>query len=167
MKSPYEIEQKFRLSQPRKILRLIQKLRARPIRSGTEYNEFYDRMGALRKKESALRLRRAGRRAWLTFKGPRVKHRYKKRAEIELSVDDVTARRLLEALGFKRVARYQKSRSEFAVAHSRVVVDHVPRRGWFLEIEGTAQAIDRLSKYFGLSRKDREERTYLELLGLR
>ena len=161
-----EIEQKYRVRKPASVLAVLKKLRARKIRSGFEKNELFDWKGMLREKKSILRLRQNGKKkqGLLTFKGPRMKGRYKKRVEIETTVDHAVACRLLKNIGFQQVAAYSKRREEFVLGPAHVMLDYLKGHGWFLEIEAAPKTIASVEKQLGLSRQDREERTYLEIL---
>lgn len=161
----YEVEQKFRLASPAKTRRLLARLGAKKIAGGIESNELLDLNGALKKKNSLLRLRRHGRGlSRLTFKGARLKGRFKKRLEIETTVDYDRAKEIFQFLGFKVVAKYTKKREEFSLGACKVALDYLPQIGWFVEIEGEPSKIQRLSRKLGLREADREELSYLCLL---
>ena len=167
MKS-FEIEQKYRLKNPAVVRSILRRLGAKRIRSGFESNELFDFEGMLRLHASVLRLRRYGKekQGLLTFKGPCLKSRYKKRVEIETLVPWAKARVLLRSAGFKAVRRYFKKREEFVLGKAHVTLDQLLKKGWFLEIEGPPALIPGIQKKLGLSANDREERTYPEILGL-
>ena len=160
-----EVEQKYRIKNPAVFRKLLTRLGGK-VRAGFESNKLFDLNQMLRGKASILRLRRHGRGkiGVLMFKGPRLKGRHKKRVEIEIEVDWARTRALLTAAGFRVVAGYSKTREEFAIGKAHVTLDHLPKRGWFAEIEGASREIGRLEKKFGLSARDREERSYLEIL---
>ena len=162
----FEIEQKYRIQSPSRIRNLLREWGAKKIRSGAETNELFDFQQVLRSRGSVLRLRRYGKekKGLLTFKGPRLKGNYKKRVEIETAVKWKPVRALLKAAGFGKVADYSKTREEYAVGKSHITLDHLKKNGWFVEIEGTSAEITRLAARLGFSAKDREERTYLEIL---
>ena len=161
----YEIEQKYRLIHPEKTKRLLIRLNAKKIAGGIESNELLDLNGALKKKSSLLRLRKHGSGlSRLTFKGARLKGRYKKRLEIEMAVDYARAKEIFQFLGFKVVAKYTKKREEFSLGACKVALDYLPKVGWFIEIEGKPSTIQRLSLKLGLREADREELSYLGLL---
>lgn len=164
----FEVEQKYRLKNPAVVRNILRGMGAKKIRSGPESNELFDLEGMLKSRASVLRLRRYGKEAQglLTFKGPCLKSRYKKRVEIETPVPWAKARALLRSVGFKIVRNYCKNREEFVLGKVHVTVDRLSEKGWFLEIEGAPARITGLQKKLGLSAKDREERTYLEILGL-
>ena len=162
-----ELEQKYRIASPAVFRRKLRTLGARQIRSGFETNALFDLNGILRSRAGILRLRRHGKEktGLLTFKGPRLKGRYKKRKEIETPVNGAAAAALLKALGFRKVAGYSKKREEYSLGRAHVTLDHLSGNGWFLEIEAAKGAeIGRLEKKLGLSAQHREERTYLEIL---
>ena len=98
---------------------------------------------------SALRLRRDGGRAVLTFKGPVQAGPMKTREEIESAVDDGDAvAAVLTALGFRPWFRYQKYREELRAPGVVVAIDETPA-GVFVEIEGDAPGITALAEKLG------------------
>ena len=91
----------------------------------------------LRKSDTALRLRCAGQKCELTYKGPQEKGRYKRREEIQTAVAEAEAiKSLLEKLGFRQSLLLEKSRASWTLDHCRVELDTVPLLGNFVEIEG-------------------------------
>jgi predicted adenylyl cyclase CyaB len=161
----FEIEQKYRLKDPAKARELLRSMGAGRIASGVESNEFYDKGDFLKKQRIALRLRRFGKRpATLTLKGPRVRSRFTKRVEIETSINPATAKAFLEFLGCRVCRRYSKRRELYKLGGVLVTLDFLEKFGWFLEIEGRSQAIRSLERKLGLTRADREERSYLHML---
>ena len=161
-----EIEQKYRIKNPKIIRTALKKLRARKIASGFETNELLDRKGELRRKKSVLRLRRYGKKTTLTFKGPRLKGTFKRRVEIETQVPGMIIKKILEALGFKTFFRYSKTREEYHFGHCVVVLDHLSRLGWFVEVEGSPAKIRSVAKKLGLRKSDEEDRSYPQLLSM-
>ncbi len=162
----FEIEQKYRVRDPKRIRKKLKTLGLRKVKSGREQNEFFDLRGILKKKKLALRLRRFEMgRAYLTLKGPRLRHRYNKRLELELPVSYSRAKTMLHAAGFRLIKKYVKRvREEFRSGSARVFLDCVPKLGWFLEIEGTSRDISRFACRLGLAKRDREERSYFKML---
>jgi adenylate cyclase, class 2 len=111
---------------------------------------------ALRHAGKLLRLRETRHDALVTYKGPATPGKYKSREELEVTVSD--ARRtalLIERLGFARVFRYQKYRTEYARPGERglVTLDETPA-GCFLEIEGAPGWIDRTARRLGFAPAD-------------
>jgi adenylate cyclase class 2 len=120
-----------------------------------EINTIFDTTaGALRSGGQLLRLRQAGRRHTLAFKGPSNSSRYKSREELESEFSNpASMRRILERLGFAPVFRYEKYRTEYAGPDpaGAVMLDETPI-GAFLELEGGPRWIDRTTRALGFSR---------------
>jgi adenylate cyclase, class 2 len=113
-----------------------------------EDNRLYDfREGTLAAGRSALRLRTAGRRATLTFKGqPQASRRFKIRPEYETAVSDAAAvSRILKGLGLRPVFRYVKQRTELRLGRVHVCLDELVI-GTFVELEGPRPHIARLAR---------------------
>ena len=160
----FEVEQKYRIKNPAAIRRRLRSLKAKRVSSGHEKNELWDLEDIVRRKASVLRLRTHDGKGTLTFKGPRLKSKFKKRLELETGVDPQAARMLLITLGFRVVARYEKQREEYRLGPAHVTLDHVGKSGWFVEIETASAQIEKIAARLGLSAKDREERSYLEMI---
>jgi adenylate cyclase, class 2 len=117
-----------------------------------EINTLYDLPGLpLRNRGELLRLRRYGNEWTLTHKGPgNPAARHKSRVETETRVaDGEAADRILLALGFEPVFRYEKFRSEWTHGSGHVVLDHTPI-GDFAEIEGPPEWLDRTAARLGV-----------------
>jgi adenylate cyclase, class 2 len=132
------------------------------------------------KTDEALRIRRVGSSAWITYKGPKVDTTTKTRREIELPlsaapelVDDWPS--LLEALGFMPVAEVRKIRRKATVPWQdrkiQATLDDVNDVGTFVELElvvnqsdlqAAKDCIASLAEALGLHQSER--RSYLELL---
>jgi len=161
----FEIEQKYRLKDPAKARKLLRKLGARKIAGGVESNEFYDKDDFLKKQRVALRLRKFGKQpAVLTLKGPRIRSRFTKRMEIETPIDLATAKAFLLFLGCRVRRKYSKRRELYKLGGALVTLDLLKKFGWFVEIEGRPKLIKTIEKKLGLGTKDREERSYLQML---
>jgi len=108
----------------------------------------------LRRRRSALRVRRDGGRSLLTFKGPVQPAAVKVREEIETIVADGTVlMRILGELGFHVWFRYQKYREEFALDDCIIAIDETPV-GVFVEIEGGDRGIAAAAQALGRSPDD-------------
>jgi adenylate cyclase, class 2 len=122
-----------------------------------EINIVFDtRDGVLRRGRKLLRLRQAGSRQTITFKGPPSGGRHKSREEIESDLNDGAVLRLiLERLGFAPVFRYEKYRTEYAKPRQSgsVTLDETPI-GDFVELEGSPRWIDRTARALGWSPAD-------------
>jgi adenylate cyclase class 2 len=122
-----------------------------------EGNTIYDTPGGdLKRGGTLLRLRQAGGKAILTVKGPAKPGKHKSREEIETTLGDAAAGALiLTRLGFVPVFRYEKYRTEYERRGipGTVTVDETPI-GWFLELEGSPEWIDRTAGDLGFAEKD-------------
>jgi adenylate cyclase class 2 len=111
-----------------------------------EANTIYDEPGrTLKARGCLLRIREVDSRGILTFKGPAERGKHKSREELETGFDDpAIGARILERLGYQRAFRYEKYRTEFhrTGENGVVTLDETPI-GWFVELEGTPDWIDR------------------------
>lgn len=162
----YEIEVKYRLKDPRALRVFLRKLGARSLGTDVERNELYDHAELeLRRRGCALRIRETGKpQALLTFKGPASQGPVKKRLEIETLVDARAMRGILKALGFRMRLRYDKTRETYRLRGCLVTIDRLKGHGFFSEIEGPRAAILKLEKALGFLPKDREDRTYAQIV---
>jgi adenylate cyclase class 2 len=119
-----------------------------------ESDQVFDRQdGELRRSDQLLRLRKAGDRAMITFKGPSRRERHKSREEIEFDVSDAAAlTEVLERLGYAPRFRYEKYRTKFAAQGETgfITIDETPI-GVFLELEGPPEWIDATATRLGFS----------------
>ena len=116
-------------------------------------------------KRCALRLRRAGRKVFLTFKGaPQKSRRFKVREEHETEVRDEKAmRKVLRGLGFVVVFRYEKTRTTFRRGRLKISLDETAA-GCFLELEGEQSDIVKYARTLGFSSADMIKQDYVEIL---
>ncbi len=128
-----------------------------------EVNLVFDSPAArLIERGQLLRLRRAGARTILTYKGPTENAKHKSREEIELSLDDGEAlEAVLNRLGFAPVFRYEKFRTEYTRDGEPgiVTVDETPI-GDFIEIEGPPEWIDETARRIGFKESDYITQSY-------
>jgi predicted adenylyl cyclase CyaB len=131
-----------------------------------EENTLYDfRSGELRSKGQALRLREAGRKTFLTFKGTAQKsRRFKVRDEFETEVrNGKQMRQILKRLGLVPAFHYQKHRTVFRKGSVKVCLDETAV-GVFAELEGERSDIVRLAKSLGFSPAQMIKRDYVEMI---
>ena len=123
---------------------------------------------ALRGRRCALRIRRDGDAARLTFKGRPHADSMKVREELETSIGDAdVAFTLLERLGFAPVFRYQKFREEFRLDAVTIAVDETPV-GVFVELESRdGAAIDAVAARLGRTPDDYLTDSYSSLFAAR
>jgi adenylate cyclase class 2 len=122
-----------------------------------ESNTMFDTPATtLQRGGTALRVRMAGRRHTITFKGAPRAGPHKSREEIETAIADAgAARDILARLGYRPVFRYEKYRTEYRKPGQTGVVtlDETPL-GAFLELEGAPRWIDRTARELGFSPSD-------------
>lgn len=163
-----EIEVKIRIDDPKAIREKILGLGAAVTRDRhLEVNALFDfDPPALRPKGQALRLRQAGRRATLTFKGqPQKSRSFKVREEYETQVHDPKGlRRILKALGLRETFAYRKHRTVLCKSRLTITIDETPV-GNFIELEGERHEITRFARALGYSRADFITLSYVEMIG--
>jgi adenylate cyclase class 2 len=160
-----EIEIKFRIKNPRKLLASLRSAGFKRITPRThEMNTLYDLPGqALRTRGEILRLRHYGKKWVLTHKSKGKAGVHKTRTELETTLEDGNQMdTILRALGYQPSFRYEKFRSEWSDSKGHVVVDETPI-GQFGEIEGSPRWIDAAAKRLGLSKQDYLTDTYAGL----
>lgn len=160
MQGSVETEVKIRISD---IADMVKTLRAAGFSESKprvfEENVLYDRKDgtSLRSTGMLLRLRRAGEKCVITWKGKGEAGPHKSRPEVETSIGSIESmEQMLNHLGFRRTFRYEKYRTEYeskANPGGTVTVDETPIGG-FLELEGEADWIDRVAGLLGYSQAD-------------
>jgi adenylate cyclase class 2 len=178
---PFEVEQKFRVTDSATIARRLHELGAQEAGVFEQLDHYFNHPSRdFAQTDEALRLRQVGDSNFITYKGPKLDATTKTRREIELPVasgKDSLAHyaELLTALGFRHVAKVQKTRRLFHLAWQKreveIALDSVSGLGDFIELELSADegglepakaAIASLAAKLGLT--ENERRSYLELL---
>ena len=122
-----------------------------------EVNDVFDTPDqSIRGRGELLRLRQAGDRHILTYKGrseTSAGHKVREELEVNLSDGQMTSI-ILSRLGFAPLFRYEKYRTEFSSEGDAglVVLDETPI-GNFLELEGPEEWIDRTSVLLGYAKQ--------------
>jgi len=177
----YEVEQKHRIDD---VAALVAMLEERGLKLGSPVEQvdqyFAHPARDFAKTDEALRIRTAGGKSFVTYKGPKLDATTKTRRELELPLaasdaDGLQFGELLQALGFKPVAIVRKNRRPFHIRHDgrevEGALDEVDGVGTFAELELQAddasldeakQIIGELAKTLNLGASER--RSYLELL---
>ena len=148
---PIEIEKKYRLTKAkrRSVEKRLRELGITPLPLEFEENTLY-RGGRLDFGSCALRLRRVGRRAILTFKqriptkSP-IKHQQEEETEV---ADAEATNSILIELGFRPALVYEKRRARWHIGKTKVVIDELPF-GLFMEIEAPEKEITRVERLIG------------------
>lgn len=176
-----EIEQKFRLRENESLEAALEGLGARSAGVEIEEDHYFnapDRDFA--KTGEALRIRRAGKENFLTYKGPKVQQEVKIRKEIEIPIHPGTEgfenhESILKALGYKFVAVVRKKRQCWKLNvqsfEITLCLDDVENLGRFMEVEiiageekleAAATAVRQVALSLGLS--SLETRSYLRMV---
>lgn len=163
-----EIEVKIRIGDLKAVREKVLGLGAAVARDRhVETNVLFDfASGSLRESGRTLRLRTAGRRATLTFKGePQRSRSFKVRQEFETQVrDPKEARRILKALGLRETFSYRKHRTVLRKSRLTICLDETAA-GNFIELEGERHEITRFARSLGFERADFITRSYVDLIG--
>jgi adenylate cyclase, class 2 len=109
----------------------------------------------LRNGGMLLRIRSVKREVILTYKGLPRNSKHKTREELEVNASDAHMLAVILArLGFERVFRYEKYRTEFRRGRNGVVtLDETPI-GTYMELEGLPAWIDRTARLLGFTEAD-------------
>jgi adenylate cyclase class 2 len=151
-----EIEVKIRIADPAALREKLLALKAVITRERhAETNVLYDLATAeLRSRRQALRLRTAGKRATLTYKGEEFETQVRNPKEL---------RKILKALGLKETFAYAKHRTVLRKGRLTIAIDETSV-GNFIELEGERHEITRLARVLGYGRADFIKSDYVELI---
>ena len=160
-----ETEKKYRLS-PKRLDEITQKL----VEFGASFEKevfevnYQHRGGEMDERGATLRLRKVGDFTLLTYKEKvKSENGAKRKIEHETNVADVEATEaIIERLGYRLTAVYEKRRKYWRFGDVEVVLDELPF-GLFMEIEGTEDEIAHVEKKLGLKDLEHEPRGYPRL----
>ncbi len=119
----------------------------------------------LRASGALLRVREAGGKTWLTYKGPAAPGKHKSREELETEIPSASPiAAIFERLGFRPIFRYEKYRAEYRQASGGGIatLDETPI-GVYLELEGSPQWIDRAARRLGFDEREYITASYARL----
>jgi adenylate cyclase class 2 len=146
----YEVELKFRLSDPTEVLQELGRLQAKPQEDQLQVDQYFAHPSRdFAVTDEALRIRSIGDENRVTYKGPVVDRATKTRHESELGFEPGSAAaeqlaQIWEQLGFRRVRIVRKQRRTFLLtfqSHNlEICFDQVDGLGSFLEIETLASS---------------------------
>lgn len=160
-----EIERKYRIDK-----KLIVELTAKLTDLGATFKEetfeenYLHRGGVLNERNAVLRLRKTDLRTVLTYKEKvNTDQDFKHQIEFETEVSNVDAtEKIIQILGYKLAVVYEKHRKAWDLGDVEIVLDEVPF-GYFMEIEGTREAITEAEKELGVEGLQIEPRGYPSL----
>lgn len=160
-----EIEEKYRLQDPKALRLKLVEYQFKLIRSGNEMDEIYDQEGRLRSQRCILRLRSHDKEklGQLTYKGALLKGKHKQRVEWQSDVSLIEMRKILGLIGYSKVTEYRKRREEYRRGRTFVTIDYLRGIGWFSEIEASPRQITLWSSRFGFTTDMIEKKTYLAI----
>jgi len=155
---------KFRIDDPAKIVERLKHIGAEKVDSDLESNLKFDRDGKFLKTGELLRLRSYAGKADITYKKKVPSEGFKVWVETIVNIDSFEkGKRLLEAIGFSQIGKYEKKRQTWEFDGVEVLVDVMPIIGNFIEIEGTEEKITETAKKLGFDMKDAITKDYREL----
>lgn len=131
-----------------------------------EENALYDfRDKRLSIRNEALRIRRIGRKTFLTFKGaPEKSRRFKIRTEYETEVQNSRQLvRIFQSLGLAETVRYEKFRTVLRLKTLTICLDET-QVGTFVEFEGEREKIVRIARDLDMPQENWIQKSYLALL---
>jgi len=166
-----EIEAKLKVDSFDQITAKLQQLGAEFIEEQLQLDSYFDHSGHLLKKSGrGFRLRQqetsSNKKAILTYKGAKEKHKFKKREEIEVEVLDFdAAERIVLAIGFEKIVNVEKKRNVWKLNDCEVALDEVKMLGCFVEIEGPDESrISQVQNMLELSDLTHVEKSYSHMI---
>ncbi len=167
-----EVEVKFRSPENDRVIEALERLGAKRLSDESMEDIYYQHPSRdFGISDEAIRLRRCGDSAELTYKGPRMaSSSAKAREELSMAVvDSLSAARILERLGFSELTTVRKRRKTYLIDKLRVAVDDVDELGQFVELELITEDIAKAETLLRSVRKDlpledEVKETYLEML---
>src|SRR5437016_6499701 len=160
-----EVKVKFPLTDGAELIRKLHDIGGTRLYAETfEDNIVLDRRGELRTKGALLRVRKFGKYALATYKGPMsIEDGVKSREEVQTGVESFElAIKIFDSLGFKPVFRYQKFREVWRLRDVEVVIDRTPIGDYF-EIEGAMETIRSVATELGMNMDQALRQTYADL----
>jgi adenylate cyclase, class 2 len=160
-----EIEKKYRLTteQLRLLAETLPQIGATRLGLEFEENTLY-RHDAIDPQTSVLRVRRIGERTILTFKqtlptSTSAKYRREEETEVE---NYASLAAVLQVLGCVPGLVYEKRRETWRLGDAEIMIDELPF-GWFMEIEGSEEAIKEVEDLMAIEGLTVESATYPQL----
>jgi len=169
-----EVELKFPVPDLNKVRSHLKRLQAERQGAETEHDVYYNSpVRDFARTDEALRVRYAGCKCIVTYKGPKIRiHGAKAREEFNVTVDSGPLfEQILVRSGFLRSAEVNKRREVYTLSGATVTLDDVEGLGTFVEIEvltesdgaSAAETINALAKELGVEGEPLFT-SYLELL---
>ena len=119
----------------------------------------------LKKQGAVLRIRKAYGKVVITHKSNIREGETRVADEIEVEANDFdNAVEIMKKLGLKVMYKLENYREEYKLGNVKVELEHMDKIGWFVEIEGSREDIEKAIKELKLEGKKRTSKTKLELL---
>lgn len=169
-----EVEVKFKIDDVASYENKIKSLGVEFVKDTEEINYCYDNSdNKIVINDELLRIRKVSEKfnnkeisykTILTFKGAKkLGSELKEREELELEVSNAEMLSLIfERLGFKATTIYEKKRKTYNYKNSEIVIDKLPKLGFFLEIEGKREEIFEICSSLNLNINDSVKDSYAE-----
>ncbi len=168
VKNNLEIEIRFKVDDAEKLRRFLRKIGAKCTEHWQGRDIIFDKKNELRAGGRILRLRlrkQWGKRAKLTYKGHYQNHIFKIREELETWVDEpVILFELLKRIGYEPVIQYEKKTGLWEYRGIELVIEELPRIGYFMEIEGSEKEIRKVAGILGYDIKKGIKKSYRQYL---
>lgn len=163
-----ENEVKFKVKEIKRLKDLLISGRTKEYAKEKEVDYSFDTQDRyLVRHGKLLRLRKKGKEALLTFKGPMLISRFKKREELNIGLKDFkTAWHLLDCVGFEGCFNKEKIRQRFKYRGVELFLDRLPFIGYYLEIEGKDKDILKIVKILKFDIKQAIKESYNQLFNL-
>ena len=154
----------------KRVEEILKKMGARFVKKVYEIDTYFNHPSRdFAETDEALRIRVAGGKSYLTYKGRKVDVQSKTREEIEVEIKDAdTAVLLLTKVGFTPVAVVKKVRIRYELGEFDICLDDVEDVGTFVEVETSGEHMEErrdaaLALLERLNLKKYERKSYLEL----
>ncbi|NIO44000.1 MAG: class IV adenylate cyclase [Candidatus Aenigmarchaeota archaeon] len=140
-----EIEMKAELENPEELRKKLKEVGAKFLGKKRVVDIFFDFPDKrFEKEDKYLRLRKNGEKIILEFKGSKEEGKTKIREETKTEIKDfVEIVKILNFLGLDIIFRYEKNRETHYLDSAEIVIDELPKIGWFCEIEAENEDIIR------------------------
>lgn len=160
-----EIELKFRVENFGNLREKLKKLGAKLEWKGKEENWYFDTPNnGLRKKDSALRIKRMGDVKLTLKEGRHIERGVKVATEYQVVVDDPHIMKIiLEKLGFDNVLYYRKYREHWRLGNAYIELDTLNSKR-FVEIEAFHKLLKELVYKLGLDFTKSTTKSYTHIL---
>ena len=170
-----EVEVKYKVEEIESILKKLEEMNAKIEEEVIEEDHYFNHpCRDFKNTDEALRIRIRSNSIELTYKGPKISNKTKSRIEVSVILNDSfdSILKLLEYLGFTKIAVVRKHRKVYKLGDYKISLDIVEPLGNFVEIELRTQKetlhdaelrVLELARKLGLKGKP-ILKSYLELL---